>query len=315
MSLLRSQKFRRLALAAALFFTVLMSLAIVWVCWQIASSLTTGVPRVEIVGSPADFGAEDWREATFTSSDGLHLDGWYIPPAPDADGAAVLLVHGHGGSRLDYVNIAPFLIREGYGLLMFDLRASGTSEGELVTMGCHEVMDVEAAFAYLVTRPEVDAERIGIFGHSMGGTSAIRAMVRIPQARVLIASAAYTSFYDSVADGVKQIPPFPAFPIANVIEQMVTWQADCDVSEVRPIDDVPNISPRPILFIQGAEDVTVQPRNADDLFAAAREPKFLYMVEGAGHGDVYETDPAEYERRVLDFLSEYLRGDYPNVDN
>ncbi|KAB2858695.1 MAG: alpha/beta fold hydrolase [Anaerolineae bacterium] len=315
MRVLPSKKFRRLFLAGALFFVLLMSLAILWVCWQVASSLTTDVPRVAIVGSPTDFGAENWREVTFTSSDGLQLNGWFVPPRADLNGATVLLVHGHGGSRLDYMNIAPFLVREGYGLLMFDLRASGTSEGEIVTMGCKEVWDVEAAFDFLTQQPEVNPDRIAIFGHSMGGTGAIRAMTRLPQARVLIASAAYSTFAATVADGVKQVRPFPAFPIANIIVQMVTWQSDCDLSEVRPIDDIPHISPRAALLIQGTDDETIRRHNADELFAAARAPKELYVVEGAGHGDVYETDPAEYERRVLDFLSQYLRGDYLPADN
>ncbi len=310
-----SRKFRRLFLAGALFFAVLMSAAILWVCWQVASSLTTDVPRVAIVGSPADFGADNWREVTFTSSDGLQLNGWFVPPNVDSNGATVLMVHGHGGSRLDYLNIAPFLVREGYGLLMFDLRASGTSEGDIVTMGCKEVWDVEAAFDFLTQQPEVNPDRIAILGHSMGGTSAIRAMVRLPQARVVIASAAYATFPATVADGVKQVRPFPAFPIANIIVQMVTWQSDCDLSEVRPIDDIPNISPRAVLLIQGTDDETIRRHNADELFAAARAPKELYVVEGAGHGDVYETDPAEYERRVLEFLSQYLRGDYLPADN
>ncbi|GIK66827.1 MAG: alpha/beta hydrolase [Chloroflexota bacterium] len=310
-----SRKFRRLFLAGALFFAVLMSAAILWVCWQVASSLTTDVPRVAIVGSPADFGADNWREVTFTSSDGLQLNGWFIPPNVDSNGETVLLVHGHGGSRLDYMNIAPFLVREGYGLLMFDLRASGTSEGDIVTMGCKEVWDVEAAFDFLTQQPEVNPDRIAIFGHSMGGTSAIRAMVRIPQARVVIASAAYSTFQSTVADGVKQVRPFPAFPIANIIVQMVTWQSDCDLSEVRPIDDIPNISPRAVLLIQGTDDETIRRHNADELFAAARAPKELYVVEGAGHGNIYETDSAEYERRVLEFLSQYLRGDYLPADN
>lgn len=84
---------------------------------------------------------------------------------------------------------------------------------------------------------------------------------------------------------------------------------------MRPIDDIASISPRPILLIHGTDDLTIHRRNSDALFAAAREPKALYLVDGAGHTDFYETDPAEYERRVLDFLSQYLRGNHPGADN
>jgi fermentation-respiration switch protein FrsA (DUF1100 family) len=301
----RSRKFRRLALfgvGLSLFFACAL---IFFYSWQTAHVLTHK-PRTTINHTPADFGASEWREVGFTTDDGLTLKGWFIPPDPAADGATILFVHGHGGSRLDYQNIAPLFLREGYGLLLFDLRASGESEGDVVTLGCLEVLDVEAAFNFLLHQPEVDPERIALYGHSMGGATAIQAMYELPRARVLIASAAYTSVYTSVGDGIERLTPLPAFPIANLIVAMMHIKTDCNIFDVRPVETIAKID-RPLLIIQGTLDGTIELHNAHELFDAANDPKEIYIVDGAGHADIYETDPAEYERRVLGFLDTYLR--------
>lgn len=275
--------------------------------WRTAHVLTHK-PRTALNHTPADFGATDWRNVEFTTDDDLTLKGWFIPPAPATDGATILFIHGHGGTRLDYQNIAPLFLREGYGLLMFDLRASGESEGEVVTLGCREVLDVEAAFNFLLHQPEVDPERIALYGHSMGGATAIQAMYELPRARVLIASAAYTSVYNSVGDGIERLTPLPALPIANLIVAMMHIEADCNMFDVRPVETIVEID-RPLLIIQGTADTTIELHNGYELFAATGEPKEIYIVEGAGHADIYETDPAEYERRVLGFLDMYLQHD------
>lgn len=306
MRLLRNRKFRRLVLFGIGTMLFAWCASTFFYAWRTADVLTHK-PRVSIDITPTDFGATDWRDVEFTAADGLTLKGWFIPPDPDADGATILFVHGHGGSRLDYQNIAPLFLREGYGLLMFDLRASGESEGNVVSLGCHEVQDVEAAFEFLSDQPEVDDSRIAIYGHSMGGATAILAMAQLPQAKVLIASAAYTSVYTSIADGVKRLTPLPAFPIADLIVALASVQADCNLFNVRPIETIAESSPRPVLIIQGTDDGTIELHNAEEIYEAAGDPKEIYIVEGAGHADVYEVAPREYERRVLGFLDTYLR--------
>lgn len=108
--------------------------------------------RDPITESPADDGLA-YESLSLTSSDGLHLAGWYIP---STNRATVIVVHGYKGDRSGMLPQAQILAAHGYGVLLIDLRAHGQSEGEMISFGKYEVRDVEAAYQYLLTRPEID---------------------------------------------------------------------------------------------------------------------------------------------------------------
>jgi fermentation-respiration switch protein FrsA (DUF1100 family) len=79
-----------------------------------------------------------------------------------------------------------------------------------------------------------------------------------------------------------------------------------DLGNVRPIDHIGEIAPRPLLMITGTRDDDTPVAVMQRLFAAARAPKDLWIVEGAVHGNYLATAPAEYERRVITFLDRSL---------
>jgi uncharacterized protein len=255
---------------------------------------------------PADFGltAED---VTITTPDGINLFGWYIAPSAEADGAMLIYVHGLGGNRVELLDQAAMIhARLGVGALLIDLRNHGASQGTVTTLGLRESDDVIAAFNYVQARPEVNPERIGLVGVSMGGATTIRAMARIPQSRLLIAQAAYTSIQDNIAEGVQSLTGLPPFPFAPLLIAFGEAEANANIRDVRPIDDLAAISPRPILFLHGGSDTLIHVRNSEALYAAASEPKQLYIFPNVGHGGLYAADPAAFEAQVIPFLSTYL---------
>ena len=77
----------------------------------------------EPIGAPP---SADYREVAFDASDGVHLSGWY---RPTRNGATLLVVHGGGGDRTGAVAHAKLLVRHGYGVLLYDARGRGKSEG------------------------------------------------------------------------------------------------------------------------------------------------------------------------------------------
>ena len=79
-----------------------------------------------------------------------------------------------------------------------------------------------------------------------------------------------------------------------------------DLANVRPIDHVGAIAPRPLLMIAGTRDADTPVPIMERVFAAAREPKELWIEEGAAHGTDVETAPEEYERRVVGFFDRSL---------
>jgi fermentation-respiration switch protein FrsA (DUF1100 family) len=272
--------------------------------------------RTHPARTPADLGIGNWEEVHFPSfhseqapaADGLQLGGWFIPPDPQGDGATLIYVHGLGTHRGELLSQAAMLARHGYGALLIDLRNHGESEGTVTTLGYAEVEDVRGAVAYLLTRPEVDPERIGLVGCSMGGATAIRAAARIHEVRAVVAQCAYASVEDNVAEGMRAFVGLPTFPFALLVVWFGEREAGVRLRQVRPIDDVAQIAPRAIMFVHGELDTAVPPQNSLRLYQAAGEPKALYLVPNAGHGGFMAAGPAEFERRVAGFLETHLRG-------
>lgn len=259
--------------------------------------------RAPITRTPADVGMANYEAVSFKSPDGLTLKGWY---APTQNGAVVILVHGLGGARTDLLDDGALLAARGYGILAFDLRNSGESDGTVTTFGLLEVNDVRAAVDFVVALPGVDADRIGLMGHSMGGATAIMATARIPEIKAVVARSAYTSIEDNIGNGVESLTRLPSFPFAPLVVFFGQQQAGVDIRQVRPVDDIVTISPRPVLLVHGALDKTIPVANSYALYEAAKAPKELYIIENAGHGMLPQAGGEEYVRRVVGFFDRYL---------
>lgn len=263
--------------------------------------------RIRVAFTPADFGIAKWQNVAFFSSDGVELRAWFIPPDPQSNGAAVVFVHGLGGNRGELLPEAAMLVKHGYGALLLDLRNHGRSRGTLTTLGYCEVEDVGGAVAYLQARPEVNPDRVGLFGYSMGGATVLRAAARLCQVRAVIAQSAYSSLEENIARGTIAQAGLPPFLFAPLIIWLGERATGLRVNQVRPVDDVAQIAPRAVMFIHGAQDRAITPDNSRRLYRAANEPKELLLIEHAEHHQVMQTNLPEYEQRVTKFLDQYLR--------
>lgn len=305
-----AQRFLRLFVFGSVSLTLAVTATLLYLCFQQAMFLAYPDRRtVEI--TPAELNAPalaeaDWRAVDFFTMDGLRLEGWFFPP-DEAPGPVMILIHGHAASRLDFVAEANLLVENGYGALLFDLRNHGSSEGKVTSMGYYELEDALAAFAFVSEQPETDPLRIGLYGHSMGGAIAVRAMANLPEARVLVASAAYDDFLAVTQDGVRIRTGLPSFPFAQVIVWMTGRAAGADLFSVRPIEDMAQVGPRPVLILHGERDPIVPVSHGRRLYEIADEPKAAYIVEQAGHLSLFYVDEAAYTERILDFLDVYLR--------
>ena len=103
-----------------------------------------------------------FEEVSFTTDDGLELQGWYVP---SRNRAAVIAFPGRKGPQRQ----TRMLVRHGYGVLLFDRRGEGDSEGDPNAVGWNGDRDIKAAIAFLHERPDVDPDRIGGIGLSVGG--------------------------------------------------------------------------------------------------------------------------------------------------
>ncbi len=252
---------------------------------------------------PKDVGIDEYEDVQFVTSDGLTLKGWYIAPK---NGAVVIFVHGLGADRLDLLDEAGFIVAEGYGALLFELRAHGESEGRVSTLGYYEPRDVHAAVDFVQHRAG-SATLLALFGHSMGAGTTLLAATQIPAIHAVIVESAFTTLEDNISDGVKALTGLPSFPFAPLIVFFCERETGVDLRSVRPIDVVGQISPSAVLFIHGARDGTIPVRNAQALYAAAKEPKQLYILPGAGHGGFLQAEPEIFPKTILTFLKTSLK--------
>ncbi|MFQ5615400.1 MAG: alpha/beta hydrolase [Anaerolineales bacterium] len=300
---------RNLTLFALFTLSLALAGAGLWLAYTLAMTLVHP-GRTQATRTPADLGITAWEGVRFPSADGLELSGWFIPSDPQSgDGATLIFVHGLANNREGLLDEAALLASHGYGVLLFDLRNHGQSQGTVTTLGYAEVDDVRGAVSYLLNRPEVNPDRIGLFGNSLGAAITLRAAARIPQVRVVIAQSAFTSLEDNIASGVRALTGLPPVPFAPLVVWFGELETGVSIHEVRPIDDIPLIAPRAVLLIHGKQDSTILPRNSLQLYQAAHEPKRLYLSANAGHGDLLNADPEAYEREVVTFLETYLGGE------
>ncbi|MGB2956344.1 MAG: alpha/beta fold hydrolase, partial [Anaerolineales bacterium] len=132
-----------------------------------------------------------YQEIVLITSDGLALRAWYTPPQ---NGAVVLVAHAHNGTRP--TNMHSLFARHGFGVVSWDFRAHGESEGEVCSLGYYEVLDVEAALDFALSQPDV--ERVGAWGGSMGGATVIMAAARRPEIEAVVADSAFAALEDEL---------------------------------------------------------------------------------------------------------------------
>jgi dipeptidyl aminopeptidase/acylaminoacyl peptidase len=255
-------------------------------------------PRAPVVRPPPSAELRDLADVSFVTSGRVPLRGWYVP---SQNRAGIILTHGYADNRMGMLPEARILARAGYGLLLFDWHAHGESGGDVVTWGDQERSDLAAAIAFMAARPDLDPSRLGVVGFSMGGYVVANVAAAEPRLRAIVLAGTTTSVEDLERDRDFWLPW-----LFLRVELFEMRRRGIDLAQTRPIDFVGAIAPRPRLVIAGSRDRFVPARRTAALFAAAREPKELWIVEGADHGEYAAVAPAEYERRLVTFFDRGL---------
>ncbi|MEM9952559.1 MAG: alpha/beta fold hydrolase [Chloroflexota bacterium] len=270
-----------------------------WQAWSVVN-----VPNRNYTETPEDFGITIYEEFALITDDNTVIRGWYVPPTRD-DGATIMFLHGHTGNRLDLMSEALEFYIRGYGIALFDFRGRGQSDDAPVTMGVNEVLDAGIVLDYLMEQPDVNPERIGVYGFSMGAATAIMLAAERSDIRVVVANASYTSFFDLVADRTTGLFGLPPVIIPEFVVSMTNRLAGVDLNEASPIDSMPSIT-QPIVFIHGSVDNVIDDPHSEELFDLAPFPKLYYRVFAGGHDDSYENDPEMYVDIVVQFVERHL---------
>jgi alpha-beta hydrolase superfamily lysophospholipase len=237
----------------------------------------------------------------FVSTDGIPLDGWWIParpakPAekkdhPDWGTKTVILCHGLGANKSNQLVMARDLVPGGYNVLAFDFRAHGASGGQLTTFGDLERRDVLGAVRWLRASRGGQARHIYGVGASMGAAALIAAAADPGDDGQALEAVAVYGTYDDLGGLVGTLadhyfaPPLDwltvhaGLPIASA-------HVGRRLDRFSPAAEIGSIWPRPVLVIHGKGDRIIDFEHGQNLLRSARQPRYHYWVDRGDHNDV-----------------------------
>lgn len=256
---------RFLFLLAGLIVGVVTAVAIVF-----ARRLITP-PRQRLWATPTDLGLP-FEEVQFPAKDGTRLSGWFIPAANShRKGAAIALVHGwpwnrlgeaaedpvstfSGATPVDLLRLAYSLHQDGFHVFMFDLRNHGESAGAPpMTFGQQESQDLLGALAYLNGRADVDKNRIGAIGFSMGANTILYALPQTSQIQAAIAVQPVTPSIFAARFARYLLGPLSLFTLP-LVEAIYQAQGGMRFNAYQPTFAAAGAGRTPVLYVQGKGD-------------------------------------------------------------
>jgi alpha/beta superfamily hydrolase len=256
------------------------------------SYVITHTARAEVPKAALGAAHED---VSFKTSDGLTLRGWYVP---SKNGAAVISFPGRAGTQKQ----ARMLIRHGYGVLLFDRRGEGESDGAPNAYGWGGDRDIKAAVAYLQRRSDVDPGRIGGIGRSVGGELMLEAAAETDALKAVVSEGAGARIAGEMLDSDMAGPAdAPALTLKDVALALFSNEAP-----PRHLKDLSAEIEQPALLI-GAPNS----KHGEELNRmydrAAGDNVELWEIPESGHVGGIDARPQEYERRVVGFFGGALR--------
>jgi uncharacterized protein len=240
-------------------------------------------------------------------ADGMEISGWYIPC--EGSSQVVIMVPGRDQSRTSelygrFVELANYLHKGGLNVTMLDLRGHGQSPEAHYSFGLRERYDVEGAVDWLKQKGFPPGS-IGAFGVSMGAASCIGAAAEEPGIRAIAEDSGFAEIYPILRSQWETASGLPGFLLTPTL-WMIQIRYGYDLTQARPVKEIPAIAPRPILIIHSNQDALVPVENARQLQAAYPTAE-TWILKGPEHARSFNDSPEEYAQRVITFFHKGLK--------
>jgi len=251
--------------------------------------------------------AQPHRDIYQMSFDNLKLHATYFP-AINQDNKVkkfVICFHGYTGEGLsNHIAISQYFLQHGYGILLPDARAHGSSEGEYIGFGCLDRKDALTWIDWVLRECGEDVQ-IMLHGTSMGGATVLMASgLELPsQVKGIVSDCGFTSpkeVFTHVLNHMYHMPAFPAIQGADFLNKRL---AGYGMDECNAKIEVQKACV-PILFIHGSGDTFVPCSMCHEIYENCSSPKRKLIVEGAAHAESYYKDMEAYENALTDFAQE-----------
>jgi pimeloyl-ACP methyl ester carboxylesterase len=252
-------------------------------------------------------------EAVQFNSHGVTLRGWFIQPkARPASRPTVILSHGWSQNAAKMLPMARRLHEAGFGVLLYDARGHGKSGSDGPMTIYKFAQDLIAAAAHVEKRPDMDAMRLGVVGHSLGGSGAILAASKEPRIRALVTVSAFAD-PEEVTRRVMRHLHIPRWPFPWLVCRIIERWLGTTIADISPHNRIADIRV-PLFLIHGDSDQFVPPYNMEALYAAAaKQYTQSWLVPGGEHSDI--VNHPDVVARVIDFLEKSLASEPVDISD
>ena len=240
---------------------------------------------------------------------GINLTGWFV--ANNADAPAVILTHGLNGCKCSprILTTAGMLHRNGFNVLMYDMRDHGESDIEdgRAAIGNEEYQDLLGAWDWLVNEKHFDPNRVGVFGESLGAGTTLIAFGQEPRLAAAFVDSPYSDLPQIIDEELAR-NNYPLFLAPGGIF-MARLVAGDNLTAFSPKDAITNDAGRPIYIVHGTGDTRIDVHHTRQLAELASQLGAnvrVWIPEGVGHVEAVFALPDEYERRLVTFFLDSL---------
>ena len=267
---------------------------VLWLRWSEPRMLY--YPVREIDSTPDKLGLK-YEDVTLTTSDGIRINGWFLPaPEPPTtrhespvtshrSPITVLFFHGNAGNISHRFEKLDVLHSLGTDVFIIDYRGYGRSEGKPNEDGTYR--DAQAAYTYLTQTRNRESKTLVVYGESLGSAVAAELASKVEVGGLILEEA-----FTSIADVGQKM--FPFLPVRWLVR-----------NKYDTLDKMPHIH-APLLILHSRDDEFFDMRHAQRLLAAANDPKQLIELRGS-HNDAFLVSGELYRAGLKNFLARFDR--------
>ncbi len=257
--------------------------------------------RSPVTTTPENFHLA-YETVFFNSSDGIELNGWFIPCSSGESSKTIIFCHGWASNKGELLKDTHFLAEKGFNLFYFDFRGCGESkDAGISSVGYLETRDLDGAFKFITSARPQQAREVYLYGCSMGGSVAVYHAAHNSEIKAVLAESTFFSFDSVIRRWSWKRLKVPYFPLAAMTIFFVKRKLKVDPNLYSPAANIGKISV-PLFLINGDNDDLVSIQEAQKLIELCASPaKDLWIVKGASHAKCPETAGIHFAEKVTEF--------------
>ena len=218
---------------------------------------------------------------------------------PDESSKYIILSHGYTDNRMGSLKYVQMYMDLGFNCIIYDLRGHGENKTDFTTYGVREGMDLKCLIDDTRSRYK-EIEVLGIHGESLGAATTITSLKYKPEVDFAVADCGFSDIENVLKEGYRNAH-VPAF-LVDLADITGKIRFHYSIKEMRPIDSLDD-NTVPVLFIHGADDTFILPKNSEDMKERTKGYRELHIIQGAGHAESILTEPDAYKEYVTAFLT------------